>query len=715
MAFTEFPISTRTYDIDGITGVQRDTVQALLDDTDLTYVIGSPFTVVVGQVVQCGGFRYEVAAAGATDEHVTTAGGVKLYVQAGASGYDVKAFGAVGDGVTDDTAAVNAALAYIASVGGGTVNVPAGTYKITSRLSMGANTALIADDNVTYLRHYNGGFLSNNLGITGSVTNYQGNGNIIIDGGIWEGNSIAFYNAFNAIEIGQGDNIKIRNCTFTDVVRAHAVDLSACRNVWFENNKFLGFAAAKTSPDGYGTSSDTLAADRTFSEAVQTDAHTPASFSFGALDGTPCVNVFFRNNVVGPNPARNDNTFTSWGAGIGAHGGVNNRYAQNIVVEGNTFADCIFAGVRPFKWVGVSVTGNVFRGCVRCVHVTPTTWNSVSANNPDGSLSGQGQAGSDYTITGNTFEAYSDIGVFFAAPASFNVGEPPFYHKNVTITGNTFSDGLVNDALSLRWVDGLTVTGNVFVDVLRSIFPNYVRNAVISGNTAKDITNEFVLWTDTAPSTGLAGGSENIVISNNQATNMGRTGINVNGIANFGIVGNLLIGVSTEASTRFGIGAFTSASNGLISGNTILDGGAANKPNYSISITSTCTNVSMGANKVFDGVTGDVFNASASADRVVQGMTKIDSVGQGSTSKPALLIKGFDSVKGEIAVPSGETLSFGVLDETTDVYTSFAELEPNGGYELTQAGQGLILTTPDGLARYRIAIDNAGVVTSTLV
>jgi hypothetical protein len=46
----------------------------------------------------------------------------------------VKDFGAVGDGVADDTAAIQAAITYIASLSGGIVSFPKGTYRITSIL-----------------------------------------------------------------------------------------------------------------------------------------------------------------------------------------------------------------------------------------------------------------------------------------------------------------------------------------------------------------------------------------------------------------------------------------------------------------------------------------------------------------------------------------------------------------------------------------------------
>jgi hypothetical protein len=48
----------------------------------------------------------------------------------------VKDFGAVGDGVVDDTAAIQAAIDYVEMLNGGIVNIPQGTFKITSTITV---------------------------------------------------------------------------------------------------------------------------------------------------------------------------------------------------------------------------------------------------------------------------------------------------------------------------------------------------------------------------------------------------------------------------------------------------------------------------------------------------------------------------------------------------------------------------------------------------
>ena len=51
------------------------------------------------------------------------------------SRWNVHEFGAVGDGVADDTAAFQTALQAAADAGGGTVQVPAGRYLIAGHLA----------------------------------------------------------------------------------------------------------------------------------------------------------------------------------------------------------------------------------------------------------------------------------------------------------------------------------------------------------------------------------------------------------------------------------------------------------------------------------------------------------------------------------------------------------------------------------------------------
>lgn len=79
------------------------TVAALLADT------GTYTTYTAGQIVEAGGFRYTVAATGATDHHVITAGSVKLYVLPINGEYFDTSFGV--DGIGDDTIPLSKAWA----------------------------------------------------------------------------------------------------------------------------------------------------------------------------------------------------------------------------------------------------------------------------------------------------------------------------------------------------------------------------------------------------------------------------------------------------------------------------------------------------------------------------------------------------------------------------------------------------------------------------
>lgn len=61
-----------------------------------------------------------------------------------AAGFSAADFGAKGDGVADDTAAISKALAAVGS-DGGVVHLPAGKYRITGSLSVPQGTTLLGE------------------------------------------------------------------------------------------------------------------------------------------------------------------------------------------------------------------------------------------------------------------------------------------------------------------------------------------------------------------------------------------------------------------------------------------------------------------------------------------------------------------------------------------------------------------------------------------
>lgn len=117
-------------------GSMFDTVADLIADATLTYSIVSS-----GDSITAQGFRYEVAASGATDAQIETAGGVKLYVlrQPG-NILQPEQWNAVGDGVADDAAIVQACVDYAESLPNSVVHLrPRGLgYGVSETIDFGA-------------------------------------------------------------------------------------------------------------------------------------------------------------------------------------------------------------------------------------------------------------------------------------------------------------------------------------------------------------------------------------------------------------------------------------------------------------------------------------------------------------------------------------------------------------------------------------------------
>lgn len=116
-------------------GPRFDTVAALIADTVLSYTAGPGKTVVaVGSYVttRAEGFAYQVAASGASDQNITTAGGIKLYVVAQDGEISLASANVPVGGVTNVSTQINAVInAMDEDVTGGGL-----TYYLTGQVTI---------------------------------------------------------------------------------------------------------------------------------------------------------------------------------------------------------------------------------------------------------------------------------------------------------------------------------------------------------------------------------------------------------------------------------------------------------------------------------------------------------------------------------------------------------------------------------------------------
>jgi len=102
--------------------------------------------------IQSGGTRVGVVStlnfigAGNTFKYNPSTNTIDISIQSGSAGVSVAGFGAVGNGVADDTSAIQNALNYLSSRGGGFVYLESGkTYKVSTRISVASSCGIIGD------------------------------------------------------------------------------------------------------------------------------------------------------------------------------------------------------------------------------------------------------------------------------------------------------------------------------------------------------------------------------------------------------------------------------------------------------------------------------------------------------------------------------------------------------------------------------------------
>lgn len=490
--------------------------------------------------------------------------------------YNVKDYGAVGNGTTDDTTAIQNALNDARTGSYSHVIVPRGTYKTTTALRLFGNTRLTLEKGATILRCHDSSILINGLNNV-NFSGYDGNGNIIIEGGVWDCNVVQFPDPGNCFALARGRNIVIRDLEVRDVPNCHAIDMNGCEDVLVDNCRFLGYVDPQTDPSS------------NLREAIQISPHLQAGFPyFGVFDGTPCRNVMVSNCYFG---ASGTTGTQAWPTGVGNHSSVHNLYCSDIKVYGNTFDGMTYGGVRSLKFSDMIVMNNRFINCKMGVMLSNTQANTEGSKDANGVQSGLPQSGKNYIIAGNTFAGTVTTNIYCVG----TVKDISTYAKveSVLIADNVFEQGpAANNGITIKWANNVTISGNIMRNQYRGVLLSYVSNCTVHDNTFIDMTTEAVYTEEPDTDYRYNGLTANLNVHDNSIQRTGRTGIFIQSLDGFTVESNVIESPATETdNTRSGILAANMAKNGRVAGNKVKKAASGNQNQYGISVTNTCSDV----------------------------------------------------------------------------------------------------------------------------
>lgn len=371
----------------------------------------------------------------------------------------VKDFGAVGDGVTDDTVAIQAAF----NSGATSIYYQAGTY-LQDTIVIPTAVKRVWGTGVVKQRATNTRIFE--------ATNSTG---IDIDGLRIQGNYAAGQVTSSAANRGlvftSCTGVRVRGCYISNI-QDIAVHLIGCDRCVIEGNHFNLIGEAVYAR---GTS-DSVIANNTIDTTIFDDTVFTIAISLESTDGH-AYGISDHIAILG-------NTIKGFknAQGIMAHA------ATNVTISGNTVNDPVLGiSVNPFNATDtcsyISITGNT----VNCI----TALVGYSGGN-DGIICQAGGATpdiTDVTISGNVV-----INANRAENAAGQGGIRVGYTKRVAITGNVISAAQRNGIYLVDSEDSVTITGNVIDSVLvGGATQNGIRIATaaatgyIGGNSFKDL------------------------------------------------------------------------------------------------------------------------------------------------------------------------------------------------------------------------------------
>lgn len=451
---------------------------------------------------------------------------------------NVETFGAVGDGITDDTLAIQKALDLAHTSGGGLVQfTPGKTYAVSTFLVVYDYTTIYAYG-ATIKAIGNSGLLRNFLS-TETFTAYGGHSHIWVLGGIWDGNA---FNGTAGSVTAETDvmnfvhctDVTVRDAIIRNTSTAHALEFNSCDGGRALNCRFEGYA------DNSGDNS------RQFSEAVQIDMSKSGSSSIGAFDNTPSRSILVDGCYFGVS-----SRCGKFGRAVGSHTTADGSAYYGIQVVNNRIEGTLQEGVHGYGWRRAVVANNV---------ISETGLSGIKMTGPNPSSAGYTLTTYDLTIQGNTItSANSDSGIRVVGFSGALVGQ-------VVINGNSVNGGGVGDAngIHVEYCNSPVVSGNTLASIRGTgIFNNLSDSGTLTGNTVRGTSSNGI---------NVSGSAGTIVSSNHVRDTTANHCIFVgNTSTDFLISGNRVVNAAAA-----GIRMSTTATDGTVNGNRVVKGTSAN-------------------------------------------------------------------------------------------------------------------------------------------
>ena len=238
-------------------------------------------------------------------------------------------YGAVGDGITDDTAAMQAAMSdarHFVVFGKGKVYKVTATVRIAGNMyiNMNGSEVLCTD------RH----FLFN-FQYLDSFTGYNGNGNIKIENGQITGGAISFIHAAN---------VQLSHIRFKDCLNDHFLEICACSNYTVDNCIFSGMVYSAG-----------------ILEYINIDPCYSGNFpwfdpSNATYDGTPNRGIRIHDCVF----TIGGGAYAYGQTGVGVHSaGANGLKHENVLIENNSFYGFSGYSIRLNQMDHSAAKGNI--------------------------------------------------------------------------------------------------------------------------------------------------------------------------------------------------------------------------------------------------------------------------------------------------------------------------------------------------------------------